>query len=220
MWSWARSLGTLTCLSSARCQGCNPREGGGLLVTRATPASLQTVLLWQNTTGWLAWLAYKKQKFISHSLGCWKSKIRVAAWPSENPLPGHKPVYSHDWRGSRALWGLFSVCICLCACSVTSSPFATPWTAAHQAPLSMEFSRQEHWSWLPFPSPGDLSNPGIEPRSLASPALAGGFFTTKLPGKPEVFLIRALLKAPPSWSGHLPKAPSPVTTILGFRISR
>lgn len=84
MWSWARSLGTLTCLSSARCQGCNPREGGGLLVTRATPASLQTVLLWQNTTGWLAWLAYKKQKFISHSLGCWKSKIRVAAWSGED----------------------------------------------------------------------------------------------------------------------------------------
>ena len=49
---------------------------------------------------------------------------------------------------------------------------------AHQAPLSMEFSRQEHWSGLPFPTPGDLRNPGIEPMSLASPALAGGFFTT------------------------------------------
>ena len=47
------------------------------------------------------------------------------------------------------------------------------WTAAHQAPLSMEFSQQEHWSGLPFPFPGDLPNPGIEP---ASPALAGRFF--------------------------------------------
>ena len=45
--------------------------------------------------------------------------------------------------------------------------FATPWTAAHQAPLSVEFSRQEHWSGLPFPSPGDLTDPGVEPRSPA-----------------------------------------------------
>ena len=56
--------------------------------------------------------------------------------------------------------------------------FATPWTVAHRAPLPTEFSRQEYWSGLPFPSPGDLSDPGIEPASLASLALAGGFFTT------------------------------------------
>ena len=43
--------------------------------------------------------------------------------------------------------------------------FAIPWTVAHQAPPSMEFSRQEYWSGLPFPSPGDLPNPGMEPRS-------------------------------------------------------
>ena len=58
--------------------------------------------------------------------------------------------------------------------------FATPWTVTCQAPLSMEFSRQEYWSRLPFPSPGDLPHPGIEP---TSPALAGRFFTTKPPGK-------------------------------------
>ena len=56
--------------------------------------------------------------------------------------------------------------------------FATPWTAALQAPLSMGFSRQEYWSGLPCPPPGDLPHPGIEPASLMSPALAGGFFTT------------------------------------------
>ena len=50
---------------------------------------------------------------------------------------------------------------------------ATPWTVAHQAPLSMGFPRQEYWSGLPRPSPGDLPDPGIEP---TSPALAGGFF--------------------------------------------
>ena len=59
--------------------------------------------------------------------------------------------------------------------------FTTPWTVAYQAPLSMGFSRQEYWSELPFPSPEDLPDPGIE--SL-SPALAGGFFTTEPPGKP------------------------------------
>ena len=52
-----------------------------------------------------------------------------------------------------------------------------PWTVAHQAPLSMGFSRQEYWSGLPFPSPGDLPDPGIEPVSLMSPGLAGTFFT-------------------------------------------
>ena len=56
------------------------------------------------------------------------------------------------------------------------SDSVTPWTVAHQAPLSMGFSRQEYWSGLPFPPPGDLPNPGIEPRPPASPALAHGFF--------------------------------------------
>ena len=56
--------------------------------------------------------------------------------------------------------------------------FATPWTVAHQAPLSMGFSRQEYWSGLPFPPPGDLPKPGIEPIPLMSSALAGRFFTT------------------------------------------
>ena len=55
---------------------------------------------------------------------------------------------------------------------------ATPWSVACQAPLFMGLSRQEFWSELPVPSPGDLPNPGIEPKSLTSPALAGGFFTT------------------------------------------
>ena len=57
--------------------------------------------------------------------------------------------------------------------------FATPWTVAHQARLSMGFSRQEYWSGLPFPSPGDLPNPGIEPRSLALQADA---LTSEPPG--------------------------------------
>ena len=74
--------------------------------------------------------------------------------------------------------------ICECVIDVYSlshAPlFATLRTVACQAPLSMGFSRQEYWSRLPFPSPGDLPNPGIEPTSLA---LAGGFFTTGPSGK-------------------------------------
>ena len=59
--------------------------------------------------------------------------------------------------------------------------FETPWTVAHQAPLSMEFSRQEYWSRLSFPSPGDLPDPGIEPRN---PALQAISLLTEPPGKP------------------------------------
>ena len=60
--------------------------------------------------------------------------------------------------------------------------FVTPWTVALQAPLSMEFSRQKYWSGLPFPSPENLPDPGIEP---TYPALTGGFFTTEPAGKPK-----------------------------------
>ena len=56
--------------------------------------------------------------------------------------------------------------------------FVTPWTVARQAPLIMGFSRQEYWSGLPFPPPGDLPDPGIKPESSASPTLAGGFFSS------------------------------------------
>ena len=63
----------------------------------------------------------------------------------------------------------------------------TPWTVAHQAPLCMGFSRQEYWSGLPFPTSGHLPNPEIRPASLMSPALAGGFFTIVLPGKPLLY---------------------------------
>jgi len=62
--------------------------------------------------------------------------------------------------------------------------FATVWTVAYQAPQSMEFSRQEYWSGLPFPSPGDLPNPGIKPRS---PALQADALPSVPPGKPQDF---------------------------------
>ena len=72
------------------------------------------------------------------------------------------------------------VCVRAQSLVVTDS-FETPWTVAHQAPLSLGFPRQEYWSLLPFPFPGDLPGPGIEP---TSPVLVGRFFTTEQPGKP------------------------------------
>ena len=65
----------------------------------------------------------------------------------------------------------------------------TPWTVAYKAPLSMEFSRQEYWSGLPFPSPGDLPHPGIEPRSHALQADA---LSSEPPGKPLVGFLNML----------------------------
>ena len=63
--------------------------------------------------------------------------------------------------------------------------FATLWTVAHQASLSMRFSRQQYWSGLPVPSPGDLPDPGIEPRS---PALQADALTSEPPGKPSIII--------------------------------
>ena len=63
--------------------------------------------------------------------------------------------------------------------------FVTPGTVTHQAPLSMGFLRQEYWSGLPFPSPGDLPDPGTKP---TSPTLAGRFFTTEPPGKSHLYI--------------------------------
>ena len=70
--------------------------------------------------------------------------------------------------------------IYVCAQSLSCAQlFETSWTVARQVLLSVEFSRQEYWSGLPFPIPGDLPDPGIEPTSPASPAFAGRFFTTE-----------------------------------------
>ena len=106
-------------------------------------------------------------------------------------------------------WHIFSSCECdekvFCCVIYSKSPSATvfrgggdlvtksclslvtPWTVVHQASLYMGFFSQEYWSGLPFPSPGDLSDPGIKTQS---PALAGGFFITEPPGRPTVFRVR------------------------------
>ena len=83
------------------------------------------------------------------------------------------------------------VCVCVYAQSLNHVRlFVTPWTVAHQTPLSMEFFQQEFWSRLPCPPLGDLSNLGIEP---TSPALQAGSLPSELPGKPSMGMLLLLL---------------------------
>ena len=136
-------------------------------------------------------VAYKQQTFIYHSSRNKEVQdhgtSNVVVWWDPMSKIDLLHVFSHSRREQLALWGLFC-----CCCWVTKSCwlFVTPWTVAHQAPLSMGFSRQEYWSGLPFFSPGDLPNPGTEPES---PALAGRVFTIEPPWKPQgLFFTRAL----------------------------
>ena len=127
--------------------------------------------------------------------------LQADSLPSEPPRQLHtkiqnafcfKQIRSED-ENIRGLKKLVTLCpkayftpLLLFAAVQSLSPvqfFATLWTVAHQAPLSMGFPRQEYWSRLPFPSPEDLPSPGIEP---TSPALSGGFSTTEPPGKPLI----------------------------------
>ena len=84
--------------------------------------------------------------------------------------------------------------MCACACALSHIQlFATPWTVPHQAPLSMGFSRQEYWSGLPFPTPGDLSDLGIR---TGSPTLQVDSLLRVPPGKPSVDICTTSLSVP------------------------
>ena len=98
---------------------------------------------------------------------------RIGLWLPRGRAGGR----AMDWKSGISRHKLFYVCMLTRVSRVQL--FATLWTVACQAPLSMGFSRQGHWSELPCPPLGDLPNPGIEPVSLLSPTLAGGFFTTR-----------------------------------------
>ena len=111
------------------------------------------------TTRYTIWLGVIKNQ-----------KTQVWGRMRRNPKSG---ALLWEYKMVQLLWKM----ICMHVCSVVSNS-ATPWTAAHQAPLSVGLSRQDYWSGLTFPTPGDLSDPGIKPTSFASPALANGFSTT------------------------------------------
>ena len=88
-------------------------------------------------------------------------------------------------------------------------PPVTPWAVAYHAPLSMEFSRQEYWSGLPFPSPGDLPDPGIEP---GSPALHAGALPSEPPGKPPPRMVPLFFNHPEPLNPIFPAQTMPLPT--------
>ena len=90
-----------------------------------------------------------------------------------------------------SVWKGVCVCVCVCVCAVPSVmvTVATPWTVAHQAPLSMGFSRQEYWGGLLCPPPGDLSHPGIETAYPVAPALQENFLALSNQGNPSRVLL-------------------------------
>ena len=96
------------------------------------------------------------------------------------PLSWSRVLYSTHLTG--LYWGLHVVCVLSCFSRFWL--FATLWIVSRHAPLSMGFSRQEYWSRLPCPPPGDLLHPGIEPTSPASPDLQADSLPTEPPGKP------------------------------------
>ena len=99
------------------------------------------------------------------------------------PLLGRETKFLPTVAGPNRREEIETVCVCVCVFSCVQL-FKSSWTITCQAPLSMGSSRQEYQSGLLFPTAADLPNPDIEPESLTSPALAGGFFTTASPGKP------------------------------------
>ena len=110
----------------------------------------------------------------------WNTSISVWLLMSEVHWPLFSLSHLAESVGVSHCCPLHTACVLHCV-----QVFATPWTVAHQAPLSMGFPRQESWSGSPFPPPGDLPDPWIEPVSPVFPAVAGRFFTTEPPGKPH-----------------------------------
>ena len=117
----------------------------------------------------------KKIYWSMVDLQCYVNLFYTARWLSRDTY-----IYTYTY-----IYICIHTHVCLCVCTQSLSCiwlFASPWTVACQAPLSMEFSRKEYWSGLPFPPPGDLPDLGNEPVSC----LAGRFFTTEPPRKPFV----------------------------------
>ena len=112
--------------------------------------------------------------------GAWRATVnRVAKSKTRLKQLSRSAQYIHYLEGNQGILSLPALNSSESESEVLSCVqlFAAPWAVAHQAPPSMEFSRQEYWNGLPFPTPGDLPDPGIKPMSLAFSALAGRFFT-------------------------------------------
>ena len=123
-----------------------------------------------------------KEKSTSALLAVWPWEAAHPLWTSNESLIKWRITF-RILSNPLSLKGYLSVKECLLKVKSLSHVrlFATPWTVAHQDPVSMGFFRQEYWSGLPFPSPGDLPYPGIE---LRSPVLQADALTSEPPGKP------------------------------------
>ena len=106
-----------------------------------------------------------------------------------------RPCNFKERKGSIPQEVFLCGCMCVHACTLSLIQlFVTPWTGAHQAPLSMEFSRQEYWSGVPCPPPGDLPDSGIETLSSCVSSVASESLTTSPPGKPWRFSCSSLIQ--------------------------
>ena len=136
----------------------------------------------------MVWKVLSKGWWL-HKSRTYAQDLKNASWPLESQIRSH----------SQKL-----ILMCYCYFIHMLSHFssvrlgATPWTVAYQAPLSMGFSRQECWSGLPFPSPGGLPDPGIEPRS---PALQADVLPSEPPGKPQETPVQFLDQEDPPKKG-------------------
>ena len=123
------------------------------------------------------------------------SEVGEAELAKDSGMPneiGGNPDGSVSWKpGPGKDRNQIHICCCVISPSVVSNSL-DPMDCSTQAPLSMEFSRQEYWRGLPFPTPGDLPNSGIEPASFALPTLADIFLTTAPSGKLPSSLVRTL----------------------------
>ena len=113
-------------------------------------------------------LIIKNQLCLHPHRGQTSMEVQSLAWSFHQLLwPG--PM---DPTSAHGVFSLVELCVCVCVCVLSGVQFSViPWTVAHQAPLSMGFPRQEYWSGLPCPPPGDLLDPGIKSMSPKSPAL-------------------------------------------------
>ena len=127
----------------------------------------------------VTWPSRFKTSHLKAPMGAWNAILKMIMSDVIMIMKYHSNLTSvQHFAGGVAM------CVCMCSIVKLCQLFATPWTVALQAPLSMGFSRQEYWGGLPFPPPGDLPSPGIEPVSPAAPILSGRFSTTEPPGKP------------------------------------
>ena len=158
---------------------------------------------WVRSLGWEDSLEEETATRSNPTQSCWENPMDRGAWQAT--VHGAAESDTTEWLNTHKinckyssvkadLWGDFmyfilkksftQICFCCCLVARSCPTLETPWTVAHQALQSVGFPREEYWSGLPFPSPGDLSNPGIKP---TSPMLAGRFFTTEPQGNPFRF---------------------------------